>query len=172
VKRSRIAAAAAVLVVSTVALSGCYNGPDATTTTMASANTGNGVDQLQGNIQIDDATVVLGPEGSGSGTIVVRLVNVGAEPDALTYATINGLPADIIVADDSVSPGSPIELAPGTSTGFGYDSDNYLTVQSGLDVPMSSYVPIELGFREAGLAKMQVLTVPQAGYYEGVTGQP
>jgi hypothetical protein len=172
VKRSRIAAVAAVLVVSTAALSGCYNGPEATTTSMASGNTGNGVDQLQGDIQIEDATLVMGAEGTGSATLVVRLVNVGVEPDALTYATINGSPADIVVADDSVTPGSPVELPPGSSTGFGHDSDNYLSLQSGLDVPVSSYVPIQLGFRNAGLAEMQVLTVPPVGYYEGVTPQP
>ena len=161
-KRTHVAAVAALLVLVTPALTGCFNGPGATTTTQAGMNSGNGVEADQGDIHIEGATVVMGAEGSGAATLVVRLVNVGGEPDALTYATIDGAVADIVIVDGNT------DLAPGSSTGFGFDSDNRISVSTGFDAAVSTYVPVELGFRNAGLAKLQVLTVPPVGIYEGI----
>jgi hypothetical protein len=171
VKRTHVAAVAALIVLATPALAGCFNGPGATTTTQAGMNSGNGVEADQGAIHIEGTTVVVGPDG-GSATLVVRLVNVGPETDALTYATIDGTPANIITADDSVDAGSAVELLPGSSTGFGYESDHYITLATGFEAGVSTYVPVELGFRNAGLAQLQVLTVPQAGMYANVVGAP
>ncbi len=170
-KRSHIAALATLVVLATPALTGCFNGQDATTTTQSSMNSGNGVEALQGDIHIENATLVLGPEGSGSVTLIVRFVNTGPEADALTYATINGTPAEIIVADDSADGGSA-ELPPGSSVGFGYDGGSRISLLSGFDVPAANYVTVELGFRTSGLATLQVLTVPPTGYYEGITPTP
>ena len=41
-----------------------------------------------------------------------------------------------------------------------------------LDVPVSTYVPVELGFEKAGLVKLSLLTVPPTGYYEGIAPNP
>ncbi|MBI1350948.1 MAG: hypothetical protein GC156_07505 [Actinomycetales bacterium] len=166
-KRTHVAALAALVLLATPALTGCFNGPRATTTTQATMNSGNGVATQKGAMHIENATLVMGPEGSGSVTLVVRLVNTGPATDALTYATIDGKPADIVFAG-----GASSDLAPGSTTGFGYDSDNRISLTSGFDVPVSNYVPVELGFREAGLATMQVLTVPPVGIYEGITPAP
>lgn len=162
-KRSHVALAAGLLLVSIPALTGCWNGQRATTTVQATMNTGNGVQAQVGSIKVENATLVQGPEGSTSATLLVRLVNVGATPDSLVYATINGVPVEIAETAG--------QLAPGASVSFGYESDNWLNTYE-LDVPPSTYVPVELGFAEAGLTKMSVLTVPPVGYYEGIAPNP
>ncbi len=169
-KRSHLAAAL-LLPAAVLSLSGCFNGQGATTTTQATMNSGNGVQAQQGDIRIENATVVLTSE-PGTATLVVRLVNVGPEADALTYATIDGKQARIIVADDSMDVSSGMEIASGASVGFGYESDAYISVLEGFDAPVSTYVPLELGFADAGLARMSVLTVPAVGYYEGIEARP
>lgn len=162
-KRSHLAAVAALAMLVVPATTGCFNGQAATTTVQASKNSGNGVQATQGAIHIDAATVVLGPEGSTSGTLTMRIVNTGAEPDALTYATINGSPAYITEGAG--------DLAPGSSVSFGYESEAWVNVYD-LDVEASAYVPVELGFEKAGLVSISVLTVPPVGYYEGIAPQP
>ena len=77
-----------------------------------------------------------------------------------------------ILDDDSMDVESGIDLAPGSSVGFAYDSDLYISVLEGFDAEVSTYIPVELGFATAGLAKMSVLTVPAVGYYEGITARP
>lgn len=165
VKRTHLAAVA-LLPVALLSVTGCFNGPNATTTMQATMNTGNGVQAQQGAIRIENATVVKSPE-AGEATLLVRLVNDGPQPDALTFATVNGQAAEIIAADAT----SAVELAPGSSTSFGWESDLRIDVGV-LDAEVSTYVPIELGFATAGLASMSVLVVPQSGYYENVTILP
>jgi hypothetical protein len=163
VKRIHAAAAAALVVLAVPALTGCFSGQAATTSMQATMNSGNGVEATQGAINVDGAVLVLGPEGSGTGTLTTRLVNAGLEPDALTYVSINGIPA-------YVTEGAG-ELVPGASISFGYESDAWINSYD-LDVPASTYVPVELGFEKAGLVKMSLLTVPAAGYYEGIAPNP
>ena len=163
VKRTH-AAAAVMLLAAVPALAGCFNGPDATTTTQATMNSGNGVEAQQGAISIEGTTLVMGPEDSGTATLVVRLVNAGPEDDVLTYATINGVPATI-VQPTSTQDGL---LLPGASVSYGFESDGRIDAAE-FDAPVSSYVPVELGFQKAGLSKLSVLTVPPVGYYEGIT---
>lgn len=165
-KRIPSAAAAALLVLTVPTLTGCFNGQDATTTTQATMNSGNGVEVTQGALHIENATLVMGPEGSTSASLIMRIVNTGIEDDALTYATIGGMPAIIAEPGD---PGSEANvIGPGASVSYGYDSDRQVTTES-LDAPVSSYVDVELGFEKAGLVRMSVLTVPPVGYYEGIT---
>ena len=170
-KRTHIAAAL-LLPAAVLSLSGCFNGQDATTTTQAAMNSGNGVQAKQGDIRIENATVVLNADEPGTATLLVRLINMGPEADKLTYATINGQQAQFIVADDSMDVSSGFELTPGSSVGFAYDSDLYISVLEGFDAEVSTYVPVELAFATAGLADMSVLTVPATGYYEGITARP
>lgn len=162
-KRIHLAATAALVVLAVPALTGCFNGPGATTTMQATMNSGNGVEATQGAINVDGATLVLGPEGSGTATLTTRITNAGLEPDALTYASINGIPAYVT---DGVG-----ELLPGGSISFGFESEAWINSYD-LDVPASTYVPVELGFEKAGLVSISVLTVPAAGYYEGIAPNP
>jgi hypothetical protein len=169
VKRTHVAALAALVLLATPALTGCFNGQGATTTTQATMNSGNGVEATQGAIQIDGTTLVLGPEGSGTATLVVRFTNTGIDPDRLTFATINGTPATIVQPTGGA--GEPGEMGPGVAVSYGFDSDGRIDA-TGLDVAVSTYVPVELGFQNAGLATLSVLTVPPTGYYEGITPAP
>ena len=171
VKRSHLAAAL-LLPVAVLSLSACFNGQDATTTVQASMNSGNGVQAKQGDIRIENATVVLNADEPGAATLLVRLINVGLEADRLTYATIDGKQAQFTAADDSMDVASGFDIAPGASIGFAYDSDLYISVLEGFDAGVSTYVPLELGFANAGLAKMSVLTVPATGYDEGIRARP
>lgn len=162
-KRIQAAAAAALVVLAVPALTGCFNGQGATTTMQASMNSGNGVEATQGAINIDGAVLVLGPDGTPTATLTTRIVNAGPEADALTYVSINGVPA-------YVTEGAG-ELLPGASLSFGYESESWINSYD-LDVPASSYVPVELGFEKAGLVRLSVLTVPPTGYYEGIAPNP
>ncbi len=162
-KRTHVAAAAALLILVAPATTGCFSGLQATTTVQATMNSGNGTQADQGPIHIEAATLVLGPDGSGTATLTTRLTNTGLEADRLTYASINGIPAYIT---DGAG-----DLAPGGSASFGFDSQAWINSYD-LEVPQSSYVPVQLGFEKAGLVDMSVLTVPPVGYYEGIAPTP
>ena len=168
-KRSHVAALVTLALVASPALTGCWNGQRATTTTQATMNTGNGVEARQGLIDIENATLVLGPEGSSSATLVMRVVNTGPEADALTYITINGV--QVQISEPGVVGDSGADIGPGESISFGYESDRWINTYE-LDVEPSSWVPVELGFQNAGLAQLSVLTVPPVGYYEGIAPNP
>jgi hypothetical protein len=162
VKRSHAAAGLAVLLLIAPGLAGCYSGKEATTNQQATMNSGNGVQAQIGPIHIENATVVRGPEGSKAATLTTRLVNTGPA-DTLVYATVNGQPATIT--------GDQVPLDPGASISFGFDSEHWINAY-GFEAGVSSYVPVELGFQNAGLVKMSVLTVPPLGYYEGIAPNP
>lgn len=162
-KRIHVAAATALVILAVPALTGCFNGKAATTSVQATMNSGNGVEATQGAINIDAATLVLGPEGSSTATLTTRLTNAGLDPDALTYVSINGIPAYITEGAG--------DLPPGAAISFGFESDAWINSYD-LDVPASTYVPVEIGFEKAGLVKLSILTVPAAGYYEGIAPNP
>ena len=168
-KRTHVAAVAALVVLAVPSLTGCFNGQGATTTTQASMNSGNGVEARQGTIDIENATIVLGPEGSNTATLLMRLVNVGPEADALTYITINGEQATISMP--GVVGDSGADIGPGESISFGYDATRWINAYQ-FDAPASTYVPVELGFEKGGLASLSLLTVPPVGYYEGIAPNP
>ena len=162
----RTPALLAVLLLAAPVLAGCYSGFGATTTYQAGLNSGNGVEARVGQIDIENTTVVLGPEGSGTATLLVRLVNVGVEEDSLVYATINGQSAYFTPDPACVALGANASVAYGN-----VDGDCWINSYT-FDAPVSTYVPVELGFEKAGLKKISVLTVPPAGYYEGIAPNP
>lgn len=168
-KRSHAAALVALALIAAPALTGCWNGPRATTTVQATMNTGNGVEARQGAIDVENATLVLGPEGSTSATLIMRVVNTGPEADALTYITINGVQAQI--SEPGVAADSGADIGPGESIPFGYEAQRWINTYE-LEVEPSAWVPVELGFQNAGLLTMNVLTVPAAGYYAGIAPNP
>jgi hypothetical protein len=163
VKRTYALAVASLLVVVAPALTGCFSGKAATTNVQATMNSGNGVSAQAGTIKIENATLVMGPDGSKAATLATRLVNIGPDKDVLVYATINGQPATIT--------GDKVDLGPGSSTPFGFEAERWINVYA-IDKAVSTYVPVELGFRNAGLVKLSVLSVPPVGYYEGIAPNP
>lgn len=144
-------------------ISGCYSGFKATTNVQSTMNSGNGTQEIAGDLRIENATLVTGPKGSKSGTLITTLVNTGRVPDRLLAVTINGAPA-------YVTPGAG-ELLPGTAVNFGYDGDYWLNTYE-LDIAASSYVPVTMQFENAGVKAFSVLSVPPAGYYEGIAPNP
>jgi hypothetical protein len=163
VKRTHVVAVAALIALCATALTGCFSGRGATTNMQATMNSGNGVTADAGPIHIENATLVLGPDGSKSATLLVRMVNTGPTADTLLGAAVNGVTATITEGAG--------ELAPGASVSFGFDSKNWINAYD-LDVPASTYVPVQLAFKDAGLVTMSVLTVPPVGYYEGIAPNP
>ncbi len=162
-KRIHVAAVAALVVLASPVLTGCFNGKGATTTMQASMNSGNGVSAQAGEIKVENATLVQGPEGSASATLLTRVINTGPVADTLVFATVNGVPAEIT--------GGAVELSPGASVSFGFESDTWINAYD-FDAATSTYVPVQLGFADAGLVSMSILTVPPVGYYEGIAPNP
>ena len=147
--------------VATPLLSGCYSGFGATTTMQATMNSGNGTQVQVGPVRVENATLVMGPEGSGTGTLLVSLINGGEAPDRLVGATIGGIPA-------YVTPGTG-ELIFNEIVTYGYDSSKWINSYT-LDAEVSTYVPVQLQFEQAGIVDFTVLTVPPAGIYAGSVG--
>ena len=149
--------------VATPLLSACYSGFGATTTMQASMNSGNGTQAQAGPIRIENATLVMGPEGSRTGTLIASMVNGAADPDRLVGVTIGGRPAFITPGLDILSFNELVD--------FGYDSRHWINTYD-LDAAVSTYVPVQLQFERAGSVDFTVLTVPPTGIYEGIAPNP
>lgn len=151
------------LALSTLGLTGCFNGPAATTSVQSAQLTGNGVQAQAGDIRAENLTLVLGPEGSSSATLATRIVNGGPESDALLSVLIDGVPAYIT--------GDVVEFLPGQSIGFGFESDMWINAYQ-FAGQESTYVDVALQFEKAGITEAEVLIVPPLGYYEGIEPVP
>ena len=151
------------LVIAPLVLGGCFNGQGATTTMQAGQATGNGVQAQVGLLRVENATMVTGPEGSNSATLLMRVVNQGSDADRLLSATIDGVRATIT--------GDSVELPPGSSISFAYDSDVWVNSYD-FDAEPSAFVDVTLVFEKSGDAKLQVLTVPPLSFYAGIAPNP
>jgi len=158
------------------ALSGCAIGFDAATGQQKAS--GNGATADIGALQIRDLTIVMGPSGSTSATLIGTIINTGADADALTGVTIIS-PADakVTIAGAGVVDGA-LALPAGSranpsasSTRFGYNSETHVDV-TGLTVSPSAFVQVQLTFKVAGQPKpLTVMTVLPIGIYEGIAPQ-
>ena len=162
-RRSATALLTSGLLASTLALSGCYNGMGAITNLQSGQLTGNGVQAQVGNMRAENLTIVAGPEGSASATLITRIVNGDPEADTLLGVTIDGVPAYVT--------GDVIELLPGQSIGFGFEAETWINSYE-FDAEMSTYVPVTLQFERAGIAQVDVLVVPAEGFYAGIEPVP
>ena len=118
---------------------------------------------MVGNVRAENLTIVAGPEGSQSATLITRIINGDPETDALLGVQIDGVPAYVT--------GDVVELLPAQSVGFGYDADRWINSYE-FDATMSTYVPVTLQFERAGIVEVDVLVVPADGYYEGIEPVP
>ena len=155
-------ALAALLVASTTALTGCYSGFRATTNVESTMNAGNGTGAQIGPIRIENATLVLGPAGSTAATLLTTIVNQGPA-DTLIFAEINKTPV-------YVTPGSE-EIPAGAAISYGYNSESWINAYKPA-ATVSTFVPVTLQFKNAGIVKFTVLVVPPVGFYEGVAPNP
>jgi hypothetical protein len=95
---------------------------------------------------------------------VGRFTNIGTEIEFLRGVTIGG--KTMMTGDVAVTSGLG-QVLPGQSVGFGYDSDQSISVKN-LDAAVSTYVPIAISFEVNGTVETSVLTVPATGIYEGI----
>ena len=158
-KRFAGAGLAAILLTATPLLGGCWQGKAATTTVQATQPTGNGVSVAVGPVRVQNATVVKDVAGPNA-SLLVSLFNTGTQDDALVAVEVNGLPA-------TVTPAGALLPKDGVSgVSYGYPGDN--TIAFTTDAAVSTYVPVLMQFRNAGVVEFEALVVPRAGYYADV----
>ena len=165
-RRATTVLLSAGLLASSLALTGCFNGMGAQTNIQNAQLTGNGVQAQVGNVRAENLTLVAGPEGSASATLITRIINGDPEPDALLGVQIDGVPAFITGITSDI-----VELLPAESVGFGFESDLWINSYD-FEAAMSSYVPVALQFERAGIVEVDVLVVPPVGMYEGIEPLP
>ncbi len=153
------------LLISSLGLTGCFNGMGAQTNLQNSQLTGNGVQAQVGNVRAENLTLVAGPENSASATLVTRIINGDPEPDALLGVQIDGVPAFVYAE------GEIVELLPGQSVGFGFEAERWINAYD-FAADVSTYVPVALQFERAGIVEVDVLVVPADGYYSGIAPNP
>lgn len=150
-------------------MSGCFNGPRATTTVQATQDSSNGTGARIAGIRVENATLVRGPEGTTSGTLIMSLFNDGREPDTLVGISVNGQAAFI---SGAAVAGAGVELAPGAALTFGYQNSESWVNTYVLTAAQSTYVPVQMQFQRAGILDFTALTVPPVGVYEGIAPNP
>ena len=151
------------LLTASLALTGCFNGMNAQTNIQNAQLTGNGVQAEVGNVRAENLTLVAGPEGSASATLITRIINGDPETDTLLGVEIGGVPAYVT--------GDIVELLPDESVGFGFDSDLWINSYE-FTADVSTYVPVALQFERAGIVEVDVLVVPAEGIYAGIEPVP
>jgi hypothetical protein len=139
-------------------LTGCFQGPGATTTMQALQPTGNGVQAVVGGLRIENATLVTNDTTT---SLVTRIYNDGSDDDILLAVTINGERV-------AVSPATPL-IAAGANIAFGFPDLSGPNIQTE-PLPMSEFIPVTLTFQQAGSVDLSALTVPPTGIYEGLLG--
>ncbi len=160
--RRRIAAAvlAAALI---PALSGCFNGYNALTTTqqeggqVASANIGD--IQIRGLVWVRDMAA---PQNL---TMSASFVLSSAEPDELVAVTT--VPNTFAVGITN----GRLLLEPGSENRVGFNSGNFVNLYGNIAEP-SAFISTTLKFKRAGQVTLPVLIVPNTGVYEGIRPNP
>lgn len=160
--RHALTTLSAFAILAMLTLAGCYNGQQASTTVQSQMNSGNGAQERIGAIRVENATLVLGPEGSRSATLIMSVFNDGAADDVLQGGEVAGAPTQ---------PQAPVMIPAGGSVTFGY-GDEYWANVCGVDLTVSTYVPLSLRFEAASRLRTEVLVVPPTGYYEGIAPNP
>lgn len=161
-RQTKVISAALLVGALVPGLAGCWGGPAASTQVQATQNTGNGTQAFVGDIRVENATLVLGPEGSSSATLTMSIVAPG-EGDRLLAVEIGGSAAYVT--------GGTVDIGRGQFVQFGYNSQSYVNSYA-FDAKISTYVPVRLVFERNGIADISVLTVPPTGFYAGIAPQP
>lgn len=165
----RTAAAIAIAALAVVPLSACGIGFQAGTTSQRPS--GNGANADIGPIQLRGITLVDGPEGSRTGTVVMTLVNSGSEPDALTGVRMVQPPDGTATIVGQGTVGGSLPLPRVSRTLVGYNSDIHVDI-SDLGLAPTQFTEIEFTFQRAGRVTVPVMSVLPVGIYAGITPLP
>ncbi len=144
-------------------IAGCSNGFDAMTSTQRPS--GDGLSTQVGPIQIRSAVWVRSSTEPANMTLSVTFVNTGNNEDVLTGVTTNPKAFAVGIT------GGSLTLEPFIETRAGFNSDEYINAY-GLNVPPSGWAETTFTFRDAGVVKGSILTVPSEGNFEGVEPVP
>lgn len=145
-----------VPVVLMVALAGCHQGMNASTTIQG--ETGNGSQLEAGDIEIEAVTIVAGERGQ-VGALSAVVVNSGNTADRLESVLIEGRPAAL----------NPDGIDLPAQKSVNVSSEGEMTAQAPLgDARPGQYVQVTFRFAKSGDAESPVLIVPPVGYYESV----
>ena len=158
-RRSSIALAAIALA-ALPALSGCWSGKEATTNMQAGMNSGDGTEAEVGSMEVVNVTIVKG-EGVGPAQLIGTIVNNGNTPDSVESVEVDGKPINFRPALEPILGGQGVA--------FGYQDASIKAPIRGLKADLSTYVPVTFNFKDAGQLKISVLTVPDVGFYAGIT---
>lgn len=169
-----IALFSALLLGASSMLTGCFNGPQATTTVQATQPTGSGAYVAVGSVRVQNvllvASIVEGGTASGelvlaeSVAMIGRVFNDGDTEDAITSITIGGVPAALMVPATGQN---PLAIAPLGSVPLTYPAGGP-QIFAQTEVAMSTYVPIQMFFERAGLVEFEALVVARSGPYADV----
>lgn len=150
--RPRIAALSLVLLAPLVA--GCHSGMDAATGQQGA--TGNGIEVSTDGMQIDNATIVAGDEGSQKAAFLGTLYNPTDTPDELI--AIGAADGQAKLLPNPI----PLPARQAVSVQTGTDAEAQF---SGVELAAGTYVPVTMVFRSAGQAEFSALVVPPYGFY-------
>ena len=170
-----IALFSALLLGSSTILTGCFNGPQATTTIQATQPTGSGAYVTVGDVRVQNvllvASIVEGVEANTgdlvlaeSVALIGRVFNDGDAEDVITDITIGGVPAALMVPPSGPN---PLAIAPLGSVSLTYPAGGP-EIFAQTEVAMSTYVPIQMFFERAGLVEFEALVVARSGPYADV----
>ena len=161
-RRRRPLALAAAAALAVVGLTACGTGQSWVDEGLSPA--GNGQFITLGPVQAQNLTLVQGPEGARSVTLVGNLLNNGTTKDALVSASLNGAAeTPAFISDGTIT----LLPAGANSPSMGYGSGPQVNF-FGVDVQTSHYVPVTLRFESAGQTTVSLLVMAPTGYYEGI----
>lgn len=153
-RRRWLAAAGAAALVGS--LGGCFQGPNASTSTQQESGNGSVIEV--GPITMQAVTVVAGNTGSGAATLTATMVNADGPLDRLEAVEIDGRPGQL-------EP-TPIEAPAGGSAKIGESGDG-VVIFAGVSKAAGEYADVTFTFAQAGEVTAPVLIVPPVGFYEG-----
>ncbi len=160
---SRAALSVAAVLFTCTGLTACGTGQNWVEEGLSPA--GNGAYVTVGPIKAQNLTLVAGPVGSKSVSLIGNLINNGREADSLVSATLGGTPST-----PGVISGGAILLLPSATQAhsIGYNSDTSVSFLA-TDSKVATYQTITLTFKNAGDVTTSVLVVEPTGMYSGVT---
>jgi hypothetical protein len=156
-----------ILALVSPALTGCYNGPAATTTVQATQPTGSGAYADMGMLRLQNLLLVAPNQLEvSSATLIGRVFNDGQSTDTLRAIVIGGAPAAIMVTPDATD---PLAIAANGDIPLSYPLGGpMIGAQFPVPATMSTYVPVVFDFENAGIIEVEVLLIANNGPYADV----